>query len=476
LAKLPYGLLLATLPQHYPESRAQQYWLAWRGAAMTNAEQRILKAVSETRLVSLCRELVRLPTVSPYSGDRQPAGEMAGQQAIEEVLRGMGGRTTRVRCQDELFEAAGILAPHGRRTEDRPNIVARFPLGTGQGPVIVLAAHMDTVGVDHYEGEPFSADLHDGFVHGRGSSDDKQGVAVMVEAVRALLEAGVKGDGTLVCCSVVDEECDGAGRGSLACIDHLGSLDAAIVIDGSFGLLCQGCTGVVTAEITVAGRAGHAAQGQSINAIEKACALLPAFAAFRRERGDRPGDLNLGVFQAGDHPANVPNLARLALNLKTYPGDMEAARAAFGLDSGRLVREHFERCVRAQAEHDSFLRDLPPQVRWIKDAPATEQHGAQTAWCEALAQAFAATGLQRPAVGLLAGWGDLAHFIRAGIPTVGLGAGWPGAAHSACERVSVAHLVGTARGLALALHRLLSGELPIPEPRAPPTARPAALR
>ncbi len=434
---------------------------------MTAEERRVVGAVSESRLVDLCRRLVRIPTVSPYSGDRQPAGELAGQEAVERVLREMGGSTETVLCRDDLLDRAGILAPRGRRTEDRPNVIARFRLGGGSGPVVVLDAHMDTVGVDRYEGDPFSGAVQDGFIHGRGSSDDKQGIAIMIEAVRALLDAGATVHGTVFCCSVVDEECDGGGRGSLACLEHIGAADAALVADGSFGTLCRGCTGVVTAEVSVCGQGGHAAHGQSVNAIEKAFELMPALEAFRALRGNRPGEANLGVFQAGDHPANVPSLARMGLNLKTYPADMEAARTACGAADGRLVRETFEQCVQTWARRDPFLQRVPPRVRWVKDLPATEQHGPRADWCGALAQTFADSGTLKPAVGLLGGWGDLAHFIRAGIPAAGLGAGWPGAAHSASEKVAVEHLVASARGLALALHRLLAGTLAIPPREAP---------
>jgi acetylornithine deacetylase len=426
---------------------------------ITAAEQRVLDAVCEARLVDLCVALVRTPTVSPYSGDRHPAGELAGQELLEATLRALGGRTERIPCRDDLFERVGVLAPHGRQTAGRPNVVSTFALGTGRGARICVDAHMDTVGIDHYEGEPFSGAVHDGFIHWRGSSDDKQGIAVMVEAVQALLRSGNAYDGSLVCCSVVDEECDGAGRGSLACLDHLGAPDAAIVIDGSYGSISKGCTGVVTADITVCGRAGHAALGQSVNAIEKAVGLLPAFAAFRQARGDRPGVLNLGVFQAGDHPANVPNSARLALNLKTFPDDMAAAKRTYGLDSGRLVRDLFERCVATQAAQDPFLREVPPRVRWVKDVPATEQAGAATSLAEAAAQTCADSGAERPPVELLGGWGDIAHFIRAGIPAVGIGAGFPGTAHSAAEKVAIAHLLATTRAVALLLHRRLMGSV-----------------
>jgi len=414
-------------------------------------------------MVDLCTRLVRTPTVSPHSGDRAPSGELAGQEFLATVLQSMGAHPERVFCRDELFDRVGVLAPHGRRTADRPNLVGTVALGNGRGPVILLDAHMDTVAVDHYDGQPFSGAVVDGFIHGRGSSDDKQGITVMLEAVRALQESGNPYDGRLVCCSVVDEECDGAGRGTLACLDHVGRPDAVFVVDGSFGTVCHGCTGVVTAEVLVAGRAGHAALGHSVNAIDKAVALFPAFAAFRQARGNRPGDLNLGVFQAGDHPANVPNSARLALNLKTYPDDMAAARRAYGLDSGLLVRELFERCVSEQAAQDEFLRATPPAVRWIKDVPATVQTGVGAALCAATAQACADTAAERPRVDLLGGWGDIAHAIRAGLPAVGLGAGWPGAAHSASEKVAIRHVVAMAQALALTLHRLLTGAIPLRE-------------
>ena len=245
---------------------------------MTTAEKRLLDAVSAERISDLCRRLVRTPTVSPYSGDRQPAGEGAGQDIVEGILRDLGADTRRVPCRDELFGPAYTLAPGGRQVDGRPNIIGTLRLGNGQGPVVVLEAHMDTVAVDTYEGDPFSGDLRDGFIHGRGSSDDKQGITVMLEAARVLAQQGGV-NGTLVCCSVVDEECDGAGRGSLACLDAVRPMSAAIVIDGSVGAIWEGCTGVITAEITVSGRAGHAALGGTVNAIDKAVFLMPALAA-----------------------------------------------------------------------------------------------------------------------------------------------------------------------------------------------------
>lgn len=426
--------------------------------ATPSPENRLVEHISRERLAEFCSGLVKIPTVSPYSGDRNPSGEWEGQLVVEQALAELGAHTERIPCRDEHFEAAGVLAPSGRQVNRRPNIIGTFRFGTGDGPVIVLDAHMDTVGVDHYRGNPFSGEIRDGFIHGRGSSDDKQGVSIMVEALRALRESDNPYHGTVICCSVVDEECDGAGRGSLACLDHLGSIDAALVLDGSVGGIWAGCTGVITAEILVSGRAGHAALGGSVNAIEKAVSLFPAFEAFRQARGNRPGEFNLGVFQAGDHPANVPNSARLAMNIKTLLADMQAAQQTYGRANGRLVRELLENCIANEVARDAFLRTTPPELRWIKDVPATTTGPESEAFVQTVAAISTRVRGTAPKIEPLGGWGDIAHFLRAGIPAVGLGAGFPGAAHSAVEKVAIQDIVDTTTIVALTLHHYLTAK------------------
>jgi acetylornithine deacetylase len=418
-------------------------------------EKSVLDAVRVQRVRDLCIDLVRTPTVTPYSGDAQPAGELAGQLKVEECFRSMGAQTCRIDCVDSAFEPAGVLAPHGRQVHERPNVVGTFVFGDGNGPTLLLDAHMDTVAVDRYDGDPFAGVVKDGFIHGRGASDDKGGVSVMIEAVRALLDAGCEYRGRIVCCSVVDEECDGAGRGSLSCIVQLPRPDAAVVIDGSSGGLWNGCTGVVTAEVRVPGRAGHAALGNSVNAIEQAVKLFPAFSRFREARGDRPGDFNLGLFHSGDHPANVPNDARLAMNIKTTLEDMAASEAKYGTRNGRTVRDLFDACIAGQAASDPLLQELPPAVRWIKDVPAARTGSEGQALLSMATACYRAATGEEPRIDLLAGWGDVAHFINAGIPAFDIGAGWPGAAHSASEKVRIGDLANTARTVALLAHRFL---------------------
>ena len=422
---------------------------------LTADDRRVCECVDRDRLVQTCCDLVRTPTVNPYSGDAAPSGEAAGQDMVAAALRSAGADVELVPCIDRVLAAHDVLAPEQRVTAGRPNVIGCLTFGDGTGPTLVLDAHMDTIAVDHYQGDPFSGHVAEGFVHGRGSSDDKGGVSVMLEAARAVRDSGVCCSGTLVCCSVVEEECDGAGRGSLTCIRHLPRPDAAIVIDGSAGGIFSGCTGVVTAEVTVRGRAGHAALGSSVNAIEKAVTLLPAFSRFRELRGGQPGEFNLGTFHSGGHPANVPNEAVLGLNIKTSLDDMAAAEARYGARSGRTVRELFERCLADAAHGDTFLAEHPPVVRWVKDVPAASCGVLSDAFITLGSTAFADVTETAPTVSLLAGWGDISHFANAGIPCFGMGAGFPGAAHSASEKVAIDDLERAARALTLIIFRTL---------------------
>lgn len=423
---------------------------------LTPAEQKLRDAVKESSLIRFCQELVRIPTVNPYSGDKDPSGEGAGLAYIEEYCRKYGAEIIRIPCDDACCDRRDLLCPRGRKNENRENVAAKFVFGSGKGPVLMLDAHMDTVAAETFDGEPFSGELDaEGFIHGRGSSDDKSSVAVMMEVIRILCEEPPAGlDGTLYCCFVTEEECDGSGRGSMACIDALPRPDAAIVLDGGAHEVRSGSSGILTVRIEVPGKSGHAAYG-AVSAIDQALKLAPAFAKFKSLRPAGPGMLNWGVFQAGNHPANVPELAVLGLNLRTLPEDADASEAQYGVRSARLVRELFESCVAEIAAADPFLKDNPPKIIWVKDLPGEDCYARETEYVHFVRDAWADALGEVPPIAIPCGWGDLTHFIRAGIPSVAVGASFPGAPHSDREKVRVQDLVDTARAATVCTARFL---------------------
>ncbi len=85
-------------------------------------------------------------------------------------------------------------------------------LGTGP-TIIAFDGHIDVVGVgdiEQWDSPPFSADVHDGRLWGRGSADQKSGVAAMIYAAKSMKELNLlNGLTLLIVASVNEEDCDG---------------------------------------------------------------------------------------------------------------------------------------------------------------------------------------------------------------------------------------------------------------------------
>ncbi len=109
-----------------------------------------------------------------------------------------------------LFESRGIEGTMLGGSSDRPNLVVRVP-GRGQAPPLLMQGHVDvvtTAGQD-WEHPPFSGELVDGWVWGRGALDMKSGVAMMVAALLRSADDGQPPAGDAVLCCLADEEAGG---------------------------------------------------------------------------------------------------------------------------------------------------------------------------------------------------------------------------------------------------------------------------
>ena len=118
----------------------------------------------EDQAVELLQQLIRVNTVNPPGNERE----------VQELLAG--------RLGDAGFECE-LLGEN----DERPNLVARLP-GLGEGPTLCLLGHTDTVlaDPDDWSHDPWSGDLADGCVWGRGALDMKGQVAAEVAGATAL--------------------------------------------------------------------------------------------------------------------------------------------------------------------------------------------------------------------------------------------------------------------------------------------------
>jgi len=424
---------------------------------MPDLKTEILSRIDSKRdhIIELCRQLVQINTVNPYSGDPAPGDEAAGQDFIRQQLDPLGPHLVSFDCPDNIYQQSGVIGPEGRSFRGRPNLVAEFEFG--DGPQVVLNAHIDTVDTVGMTIEPFAAEVRDGKIWGRGTSDDKSGHAVAIAVLEVLSDLADELRGSIIYESVVDEECNGSGAGTLACIAAGYVGDEAIILDGEGLVILHGCGGCLTASVMVEGKAGHAAMPGAVNAIDKAVFIKEAIDTFKaqRERANPGNRLNLGVFRSGTLPAVVPGSAEMQLNMVYSVEEAAQAEKTIGEWSGKAIRTEFEHRIAARARQDEWLRDHPPEVEWVKDLLPYRLEPDHPL-VAGLASAYREIMGCDATLECMDAWGDAAWTSRiARMPTVMFAPGEPGKEHSADEFVRIENLVHAARILALYLYRRL---------------------
>jgi acetylornithine deacetylase/succinyl-diaminopimelate desuccinylase-like protein len=220
----------------------------------------------------LLRELIRLHTVNPPGNETQAA----------ELLR------------DYLAEN-GVESELYAKEPGRANLVARLP-GSG-GASLLMLSHTDTVLADasEWQVDPWSGELRDGEIWGRGALDMKGQVAASAVAIASLAREGFRPAGDLVFAACADEEV-GQGFGlPWLCEEHPDAVRTAFAINEGAGermelfgrafYLCSSAEKMSSPfRLRVHGRAGHASvPGIADNALVKAAPLIERLGAYRPE-------------------------------------------------------------------------------------------------------------------------------------------------------------------------------------------------
>jgi acetylornithine deacetylase/succinyl-diaminopimelate desuccinylase-like protein len=222
-------------------------------------------------VTDLLRELIRLDTVNP------PGNESAAAELLREYLEANG-----VRC--ELYA----------RSPARANLVARIP-GRG-GPRLMLLSHTDTVLADREEWsvDPWSAEVREGHVWGRGALDMKGQVAANAVTLASLAREGFEPAGDLIFAATADEE---VGEGDpfglpWLCREHPDAVRCEYAINEGAGdrveiggrvlYLCGSAEKMSSPfRLLVHGRSGHASMPSiAENALVKAARLIERLDAF----------------------------------------------------------------------------------------------------------------------------------------------------------------------------------------------------
>ena len=332
--------------------------------------------------VALAQALVRINTVNRHSGDPHPGNEGEGQRLLLPLLRELGARTELFDCPADVYDRLGVLGPRDRDFRDRPNLLAELEFGAG-GPTVVLQGHMDTVDAHAMTlADPFSGEIREGKLWGRGSSDMKGGLAAAVTALRALYDVRHELTGRVIFASVVEEESNGSGAGALAWIDRArrASSSAGPSVrrgrgpgrSGDLhrrlrpGRLPRGFGGVLTVTVDVAGPRPPAHAG-SVSAIEKALVVKGAIDRYRAERRrSARGATSTWASSGSTDPAVVAREASMSLNMVPYADTIAAERAGVGFGTSPGGSASTPSWPRRPAPIPGSPAHRP-RIEWIKD-------------------------------------------------------------------------------------------------------------
>ena len=418
------------------------------------------------QLVALACDLIAFDTTARVVGD-PPRDEAALQNHLSERLQSAGAEV-------DVFEpdAAAMdgkpLVPPGLDFAGRPQLIATRR-GRGGGRSLVLGGHIDVVSGEPraaWTSDPFTAQVRDGRLYGRGACDMKGGIAAMVFAVETLASLGIDLQGDVLVATNTDEESSGAGGTAL--VEHGLRADAGIVTEPTGFDVWVACRGSEYCVVRIPGRPGHAEvpqppwrQGGAVNAIEKAGVVLDAIKALRDEWAKRPGL---------DHPflsrpSLLPTMARSGEWPVTYPASCDLTLAVMYVPAmaddhgwGANVRREVQEWIARESARDDWLAEHPPAIEWWPNAVMPFEIPASEPIVETAIDATSDIG--RPGrLGGLDSWYDGATLTTlAGIPSIGYGppgfdASGLSLAHMVDEYVPVDGLVGCAQGLAVAAMR-----------------------
>ena len=411
--------------------------------ALTAAATAAAAAVDREQLVADLAALVRQRSVT---GD-----EDAIASTLADRLEALG-------LDVEIFtpNPADMRADPAWPGEETPRTTLSVVLGRAGragGRRVVLSGHIDVVPAGDpatWSLDPFSGEVVDGELFGRGACDMKGGLASILGAVRALRETGALGrlGGELLVALVPSEE-DG-GQGTLAAIRAGATGDAAIITEPTALEIVIAHAGAITFELTVPGRAAHASRRtEGVSALANLATLVAALEADEARRNEAeteplmaalgmPYPSMIGKVSGGEWASTVM--------------DRLVAEGRYGVRLGQTPEEaadELRSCIAAACGADPFLREHPATVHITGARFGSSRVPADHPLPTGLAAVGAAvTGNAPPAVGVPYGC-DMRLFVGVGeTPCVVYGPGDVRLAHGADEHVPLAEVEACARVLA----------------------------
>jgi len=369
----------------------------------------------EADLAAFMQDIIRIPSLSSEEG------------AVIERIR---SEMLRVGFDEATVDPMG-------------NLLGRI----GSGPfVIALDAHIDTVDtgdLSAWDRDPHSGDIEDGVLYGRGTSDQKGGIASAVYAAALLNKTGVPDNITLyVTATVQEEDCDGLCWQYIVNEDGLRP-DLVVITEPTSLRIYRGHRGRMEMEVQTSGISCHgSAPERGINAVYKMAGIIADIEKLNEELEPRE-PLGKGTVTISEIRSTSPSLCAVAdgctihLDRRLTVGETEETSVAeiLALPSVQAAGATVTVLDYVVPSHTGLIyptRKYYPTWDIDEDDPA--MHSARTAYRAAFEE--------EPETGF---WTFSTNGVATAgmfhIPSIGFGPGHEHFAHAPNEQVEIEHLV-----------------------------------
>lgn len=329
------------------------------------------------------------------------------------------------------------------RIDKLGNVIGR--IGNGK-KILAFDGHIDTVDVgnmDNWESDPFSGEIRDGFVHGRGTVDQKGGPAAFVTAGRILKELGFDRDFTIYFTgSVIEEDCDGLCWKYLVEEEKI-KPDFVVITEPTNLNIYRGHRGRMEIEVTFRGISSHgSAPERGKNAIymaSRACLEIEKL----NERLAKDDFLGKGSVAISEFVSGSPSLcavadyARIHLDRRLTWGETKESAVA---EIKEILKGQDAEITVLQYEETAFTGLRYGMEKYYPTWKMEENHPLVTA----AQKAFNDTFNKKP---LTDKWTFSTNGVTINgyykIPCIGFGPGNEVLAHAPNEKVPVSDLVAS---------------------------------
>lgn len=252
--------------------------------------------------LELTRNLVRIDTRNPPGDESECANYLA-----------------------ELLQAAGIEVDSYEFAAGRTSLVARLK-GRGDKKPLCFGGHIDVVplGSKPWTVDPFAADIVDGKLYGRGTTDMKGGISAFVYTALTLADEGREGAADIEMAICAGEETGCEGSFHLAEVGALSEAGAIVIAEPTSNYPILGHKGALWLRVETKGITAHGSMPElGDNAVYKAARAVTRLEEYRFDVKPHgllgKSSLNVGTFAGGLNVNSVPDSASFTVDIRTIP-------------------------------------------------------------------------------------------------------------------------------------------------------------